>query len=161
MRLPLLRWPSTIWKTTWPATLGRLSFESGVRCVAPIRLISLCRFSTYLFRLFAFTVIVVAIVIPFSPVILQRIFCISFEARRRRFVPLGFQYFLTCFISILNSLISFFVSVFFDSAHFNKKFHPTWHCIVGRNFAANVTHETKNFTYFYLGQTGFLLWKSG
>jgi hypothetical protein len=46
------------------------------------------------------------------------------------------------------------------SAYFNKKFFPTWHCIVGRNFAANITHETKNYHYFYLGQMGFLLWKA-
>ena len=26
------------------------------------------------------------------------------------------------------------------------------HCIVGRNFGSYVTHETKHFIYFYLGQ---------
>lgn len=44
---------------------------------------------------------------------------------------------------------------------FDKKYHPTWHCIVGRNFGSYVTHETKNFIYFYLGQVAILLWKSG
>jgi dynein light chain LC8-type len=26
---------------------------------------------------------------------------------------------------------------------FDKKFQPTWHCIVGKNFGSYVTHETK------------------
>ncbi|KAL6081856.1 hypothetical protein STEG23_033319, partial [Scotinomys teguina] len=36
---------------------------------------------------------------------------------------------------------------------FDKKYNPTWHCIVGRNFGSYVTHETKHFIYFYLGQS--------
>ncbi len=35
---------------------------------------------------------------------------------------------------------------------FDKKYNPTWHCIVGRNFGSYVTHETKHFIYFYLGK---------
>ena len=35
---------------------------------------------------------------------------------------------------------------------FDKKYNPTWHCIVGRNFGSFVTHETKHFIYFYLGE---------
>ncbi|XP_055479577.1 dynein light chain 1, cytoplasmic-like [Psammomys obesus] len=38
---------------------------------------------------------------------------------------------------------------------FDKKYNPTWHCIVGR------THETKHFFYLYLGQVAILLFKSG
>ncbi|CDW53836.1 dynein light chain [Trichuris trichiura] len=44
---------------------------------------------------------------------------------------------------------------------FDKKWNPTWHCIVGRNFGSYVTHETKNFIYFYVGQIAILLFKSG
>ncbi|MCO5558042.1 hypothetical protein L7F22_011617 [Adiantum nelumboides] len=44
---------------------------------------------------------------------------------------------------------------------FDKKYNPTWHCIVGRNFGSYVTHETKHFVYFYLGQVAVLLFKSG
>ena len=44
---------------------------------------------------------------------------------------------------------------------FDKKYGPTWHCVVGRNFGSYVTHETKNFVYFYLGQVAVLLFKSG
>ena len=44
---------------------------------------------------------------------------------------------------------------------FDKKYNPTWHCIVGRNFGSYVTHETKHFLYFYLGQVAILLFKSG
>ena len=44
---------------------------------------------------------------------------------------------------------------------FDKQYNPTWHCIVGRNFGSYVTHETKHFVYFYLGQVAILLFKSG
>ncbi|XP_027265826.1 dynein light chain 1, cytoplasmic [Cricetulus griseus] len=44
---------------------------------------------------------------------------------------------------------------------FDNKYKPTWHCIVGRNFGSSVTHETKHFNYFYLGQVAILLFKSG
>ncbi|GAO46800.1 hypothetical protein G7K_1018-t1 [Saitoella complicata NRRL Y-17804] len=44
---------------------------------------------------------------------------------------------------------------------FDKRFGSTWHCIVGRNFGSYVTHESKHFIYFYLGQIAFLLFKSG
>jgi len=40
----------------------------------------------------------------------------------------------------------------FIKKEFDKKYNPTWHCIVGRNFGSYVTHETKHFIYFYLGQ---------
>ncbi|ERE85696.1 dynein light chain 1, cytoplasmic isoform X2 [Cricetulus griseus] len=44
---------------------------------------------------------------------------------------------------------------------FEKKYNPTWHYIVGRNFGSYVTHDTKHFIYFYLGQVAILLFKSG
>jgi dynein light chain LC8-type len=44
---------------------------------------------------------------------------------------------------------------------FDRKHNPTWHCIVGRNFGSYVTHETKHFIYFYVGQMAVLLFKSG
>lgn len=44
---------------------------------------------------------------------------------------------------------------------FDQKHGPTWHCIVGRSYGSYVTHETKNFLYFYCGQLAFLLFKSG
>lgn len=31
----------------------------------------------------------------------------------------------------------------FVKREFDKKYNPTWHCIVGRNFGSYVTHETK------------------
>lgn len=43
---------------------------------------------------------------------------------------------------------------------FDKKHSPTWQCIVGRQFGADVVHESKNFVYFYLGQLAVLLWKT-
>ncbi|KAL2744760.1 hypothetical protein V1477_007302 [Vespula maculifrons] len=47
----------------------------------------------------------------------------------------------------------------FIKKEFDKKYNPTWHCIVGRNFGSYVTHETRHFIYFYLGQVAILLFK--
>jgi len=44
---------------------------------------------------------------------------------------------------------------------FDEKFMPTWNCVVGRNFASMVTHNSKNFIYFFFGQNAVLLFKSG
>jgi dynein light chain LC8-type len=44
---------------------------------------------------------------------------------------------------------------------FDKKYMASWHCIVGRNFSAFVTHETKYYIYFNIGYISILLWKSG
>ena len=44
---------------------------------------------------------------------------------------------------------------------FDRKYTPTWHAIVGRNFGSYVTHETKHFIYFYVEQVAVLLFKSG
>ncbi|KIO24644.1 hypothetical protein M407DRAFT_76703 [Tulasnella calospora MUT 4182] len=43
---------------------------------------------------------------------------------------------------------------------FDKKYGPTWHAVVGKNFGSYVTHETKHFIYFYIGPIAFLIWKS-
>lgn len=43
---------------------------------------------------------------------------------------------------------------------FDKKHSPTWQCIVGREFVADVIHEAKHFIYFYVGQLAILLWKT-
>uniref|UniRef100_A0A5K4F5B2 Dynein light chain n=1 Tax=Schistosoma mansoni TaxID=6183 RepID=A0A5K4F5B2_SCHMA len=49
----------------------------------------------------------------------------------------------------------------FIKKEFDKKYNPTWHCIVGRNFGSNMTHEQKHFIYFYMGNVAVLLFKSG
>jgi len=43
---------------------------------------------------------------------------------------------------------------------FDRQYGVTWHAVVGKNFGSFVTHETKNFIYFYVGPLAFLLWKS-
>ena len=35
-----------------------------------------------------------------------------------------------------------------------------WHVIVGRNFGSCVTYEAKHYIYFYVGQKGFLVFKT-
>ena len=49
----------------------------------------------------------------------------------------------------------------FIKKEFDKKFDPTWHCIVGRNFGSYLTHEDKYFIHFYLNQYGILLLRAG
>ncbi|KAI9297204.1 dynein light chain 1 [Neoconidiobolus thromboides FSU 785] len=44
--------------------------------------------------------------------------------------------------------------------HFDQKYGPHWHCIVGRSFGSSVTHETKCFIYFYIGLTAILLYRT-
>jgi dynein light chain LC8-type len=44
----------------------------------------------------------------------------------------------------------------FIKKEFDRRFGPTWHCVVGRNFGSYVTHESKNFIYFYLDQVLFV-----
>ena len=43
---------------------------------------------------------------------------------------------------------------------FDQKYGPTWHCIVGGDFRAFVTHESKHFIFFYIGKTAICLYKS-
>lgn len=45
---------------------------------------------------------------------------------------------------------------------FDRKYNPTWHCIVGKNFGSHVTFETGRFIYFFLRQgfTAVLLFKA-
>ena len=52
-------------------------------------------------------------------------------------------------------------AVYQSSFHQILRYSPTWHCVVGRNFGSYVTHESKHFIYFYLGQVAILLFKSG
>ncbi len=46
-------------------------------------------------------------------------------------------------------------------AKYDEEQKPTWQCIVGRHFGSVVTHEMKNYIYFYIGQMGIVLFKSG
>ena len=42
----------------------------------------------------------------------------------------------------------------------DKKFGAPWHCVVGQNFAFEVTHEVKHFLYVYAaGTTSVTIWK--
>lgn len=44
---------------------------------------------------------------------------------------------------------------------FDQKYGPTWHCIVGSDFRAFVTHDHKHFIFFYVGKTAICLFKAG
>jgi len=49
----------------------------------------------------------------------------------------------------------------FVKKEFDRKHQPTWHVVVGRNFGSYVSHESKHFAYFYVGQLAFLLFRAG
>ena len=42
-------------------------------------------------------------------------------------------------------------------AAFEKEYGCTWHCFVGRNFGAYVTHDEGRAIYFYVGHMGVFL----
>ncbi|GAA6032131.1 hypothetical protein JCM8097_007088 [Rhodosporidiobolus ruineniae] len=44
---------------------------------------------------------------------------------------------------------------------FDKRYGPTWHVVVGKNFGSFCTHESGHFLYMYLGQIAILLFKAG
>lgn len=44
---------------------------------------------------------------------------------------------------------------------FDSRWAPYWHCVIGRNFGSFVTHETKNFIFFYLEDKAVMLFKAG
>ncbi|GMR60808.1 hypothetical protein PMAYCL1PPCAC_31003, partial [Pristionchus mayeri] len=44
---------------------------------------------------------------------------------------------------------------------FDKRYQPSWHCVVGRNFGSYVTHETNHFIYFYIQHVAVMLFKTG
>mmetsp|Transcript_10313 Transcript_10313/g.11373 ORF Transcript_10313/g.11373 Transcript_10313/m.11373 type:complete len:92 (-) Transcript_10313:61-336(-) len=44
---------------------------------------------------------------------------------------------------------------------FDTRFGGTWHVIVGKDYGSYVSHETKNFLYFYLGEYAMLIFKAG
>ena len=42
----------------------------------------------------------------------------------------------------------------------NRKYNGDWHAFVGRNFGSYVTYEANHYMYFYIGQYGFLVFKT-
>ena len=49
----------------------------------------------------------------------------------------------------------------FPQVDFDTNWGPNWHVVIGRNFGSFVTHETKNFVFFYLGDKAIMLFKAG
>ena len=44
---------------------------------------------------------------------------------------------------------------------FDSKWSPHWHVIIGKNFGSFVTHETKKFIFFYIGDKAVMMFKAG
>ena len=43
----------------------------------------------------------------------------------------------------------------------DEKYGPTWHCVVGEDFKAAITHESKHFLFVTMGKTNVLLYRCG
>ena len=43
----------------------------------------------------------------------------------------------------------------------DTKFDPYWHVVCGKNFGCFAIHEKRNFIFFYLDSSAFLLYKAG
>jgi dynein light chain LC8-type len=43
----------------------------------------------------------------------------------------------------------------------DRKFGPTWHCIVGRNFTSSMTYEAQGLFYCYLEKNAIMIWRAG
>lgn len=43
--------------------------------------------------------------------------------------------------------------------HFDKKYLPNWHCIIGKNFYSSFSHEVHCHIFLYIGQVAVLLYK--
>ena len=48
----------------------------------------------------------------------------------------------------------------FIKREMDKKYGPGWYCIVGRHFGSYVSHDDKSFVYFFIGDCGFLVWRT-
>lgn len=44
---------------------------------------------------------------------------------------------------------------------FDAKYGPTWHCIVGSDFKAAFSHESKHFIFVSIGKSNILLYRCG
>ncbi|KAG5188172.1 dynein light chain type 1-domain-containing protein [Tribonema minus] len=45
--------------------------------------------------------------------------------------------------------------------HLDEQWDPHWHVVIGRNFGSFVTHETRMFLYFYIGDKAVMMYKAG
>lgn len=67
---------------------------------------------------------------------------------------------IECGVQALQSDITDREIAAYVKKEFDKKYGPTWHCIVGKHYGSFVTHEAYNYMYFMLGQKSVLIFKS-
>ncbi|OXB64628.1 hypothetical protein ASZ78_008704 [Callipepla squamata] len=49
----------------------------------------------------------------------------------------------------------------FIKREFERRYSPTWQCVVGRTFGSYVSHETERFIFFAVRDLHVLLFKTG
>ncbi len=45
--------------------------------------------------------------------------------------------------------------------HFDRTHMPSWHCVVGKNFGAHLTYESRHYVSFLIGEHTFVIYKYG
>lgn len=43
--------------------------------------------------------------------------------------------------------------------HFDSKYGPNWHCVVGRHFAHFGSHHAESYSFLHIGQVAVLLYR--
>jgi len=67
---------------------------------------------------------------------------------------------LTCFNEALSLFTTEIELAAFVKKEFDKKYGPTWHCVVGREFGSNITYQLSHFIHVFVNQYGLLLFKT-
>ncbi len=58
-------------------------------------------------------------------------------------------------------LLPFSPTPLLKQRRFDAKYGPAWHCIVGSDFKAAFSHESKHFIFVSIGKMNILLYKAG
>ena len=45
--------------------------------------------------------------------------------------------------------------------YFDNKYHPNWHCVIGKSYFSSFSHEENTHIFFTVGQISVLLYKLG
>eukprot|EP00758_Cryptobia_borreli_P012474 Tbor_TRINITY_DN5750_c3_g6::TRINITY_DN5750_c3_g6_i2::g.19541::m.19541/K10418/DYNLL; dynein light chain LC8-type len=48
----------------------------------------------------------------------------------------------------------------FIKRELDRKYGTVWHVIVGLSFGSYVSHDDQSFLYFFIGDNGFLIWRT-
>ena len=44
---------------------------------------------------------------------------------------------------------------------FDRKYYPSWHCVLGKSYGTAISYEEGNSIYFNINNVSILLWRAG